>query len=178
MTRLFKKIMGIHEEEREKTLLMFAYIFLIIATLLILKPTRNSLFLTKIGISRLPYAFILVAATAILVTKFLTRLSRTIRLNRRILVQLSLSALVFMAFWLVFQSGWTADFIIYAFYAWVALFGLIAASDFWLLASYVFNAREPSAYSASSEPVPSPAVSSEGISLDCWHPSSVRTTCF
>ena len=142
MTRLFKKIMGIHEEEREKTLLMFAYIFLIIATLLILKPTRNSLFLTKIGISRLPYAFILVAATAILVTKFLTRLSRTIRLNRRILVQLSLSALVFMAFWLVFQSGWTADFIIYAFYAWVALFGLIAASDFWLLASYVFNARE------------------------------------
>jgi len=64
MKTILKKLFDIREGEETNALLMFSYIFLIIASLLIVKPVRNSLFLTHIGISKLPYAFILVALAA------------------------------------------------------------------------------------------------------------------
>ena len=51
MNRLLLNSMGIREEERVKSILMFATIFLIIASLLIVKPVRNSLFLANVGIA-------------------------------------------------------------------------------------------------------------------------------
>ena len=64
MNTFIQKLFDIREGEGFRTLLMFIYIFLIIASLLIIKPVRNSLFLTHLGVSKLPYAFVLVAGTA------------------------------------------------------------------------------------------------------------------
>ena len=64
MQTLIRKIFGIYDGEGQKVALMFSYIFLIIASLLIVKPVRNSLFITHFGVSQLPYAFISVAIFA------------------------------------------------------------------------------------------------------------------
>lgn len=142
MKTILKKLFDIREGEESNALLMFSYIFLIIASLLIVKPVRNSLFLTHFGISKLPYAFILVALAAAAITNFYSSWSQKIRLN--ILIRYStfiyIGSLVF--FWLLLYSNYKAGWFYYAFYTWVALFGVVATSQFWLLANYVFNARE------------------------------------
>jgi AAA family ATP:ADP antiporter len=142
MKTILKKLFDIREGEESNALLMFSYIFLIIASLLIVKPVRNSLFLTHFGISRLPYAFILVALAAAAITNFYSNWSQKIRLN--ILIRYStfiyIGSLLF--FWLLLYFNYKAGWFYYAFYTWVALFGVIATSQIWLLANYVFNARE------------------------------------
>ncbi len=121
---------------------MFFYIFLIIASLLILKPIRNSLFLIKFGIEQLPYAYVLVAISAIAFIKIYSRYSGRIRLN--ILLRNSLFSFmgIVLVLWILlvfrYQEGW----FLYVFFVWVAIFGVVATSQFWLLANYVFNARE------------------------------------
>ena len=142
MKTILKKLFDIREGEETNALLMFSYIFLIIASLLIVKPVRNSLFLTHIGISKLPYAFILVALAAAAIINLYSSWSQKIRLH--ILIRYStfiyIGCLLF--FWLLLNFNYKAGWFYYAFYTWVALFGVIATSQFWLLANYVFNARE------------------------------------
>lgn len=122
--------------------LMFAYIFLIIASLLIIKPVRNSLFLTKFGVEQLPYVFIFVAVFATLIIQIYSRFSKKYKLNRIIVgtTLIAIASLIF--FWILlilnYQHGW----FYYAFYIWVSIFGVISTSQFWLLANHVFNARE------------------------------------
>lgn len=134
--------MGIREEERVKSILMFATIFLIIASLLIVKPVRNSLFLANVGIARLPFAFIAVAVSAALFVQIYGKWSKTVRLNRLIIVHLGFSIFIYTGFWILFRIGIRDIWLIYCFYAWVSLFGLVSASHFWMLAGYVFDARE------------------------------------
>jgi AAA family ATP:ADP antiporter len=145
MASLFRKFftkLGILPGYGLRAGLMFSYIFLIIASLLIVKPVRTSLFLTRFGPEQLPYVFMLVAAVSALVAVGYFRLSSIIRLGRLITHSLWLSALIFILTWVLLQSAYVPDWFIYAFYVWVAIFGVIGASQFWLLANYVFNARE------------------------------------
>ena len=65
-----KKIFDIREGELKISFLMQAYIFLIITTLLIVKPTVNALFLSELGVESLPLAFLIVALVAFLSSFF------------------------------------------------------------------------------------------------------------
>ncbi|WFO17577.1 hypothetical protein M601_007955 [Cellulophaga baltica 4] len=65
LLNLIKKTFDIREGEFKISFYMLAYIFLVIASLLIIKPTVNALFLSELGVENLPLAFLLVAATAI-----------------------------------------------------------------------------------------------------------------
>jgi AAA family ATP:ADP antiporter len=136
------RLFDIREGEGQKASLMFAYIFLVIASLLIIKPVRNSLFLTRFGVSQLPYAFILVAIFAAVATKFYSKYSQRVRLNRLIFYTTLISMGGLLFFWFFLHFGYQAGWYIYALYIWVAIFGVITTSQFWLLANYVFNARE------------------------------------
>ena len=65
---MLEKFFAVREGELFRALSMQLNIFLIITTLLILKPTVNSLFLSTYGIQCLPNAYILVALIAGIVT--------------------------------------------------------------------------------------------------------------
>ena len=121
---------------------MFASIFLLIASLLIIKPVRNSLFLVKFGVERLPYVFVLVALFSVLVASIYSKYSRKVRLNYFILTTLLISIVCLLVFWFLLHIGYQGEWFLYAFYIWVAIFGVITGAQFWLLANYVFNARE------------------------------------
>ncbi|NIO49263.1 MAG: hypothetical protein GTN73_07505 [Candidatus Aminicenantes bacterium] len=121
---------------------MFASIFLLIASLLIVKPVRNSLFLVKFGVEKLPYVFVLVALFSALVATVYSKYSRKVRLNYLILTTLLISITCLFVFWLLLHFGYQGDWFLYAFYIWVAIFGVITGAQFWLLANYIFNARE------------------------------------
>ncbi len=142
MKNLFRELFDIREGEDHRAALMFSYIFLVICSLLIVKPVRNSLFLTHIGIEQLPVAFILVAIVAALVSNIYSSLSKSIRLDQLIISTFFVSIALLFFFRYFLYLKYQQDWFYYALYIWVAIFGVITTSQFWLLANYVFNARE------------------------------------
>jgi len=139
---LLRKAFDIREGEYRKAVLMQLNIFLIISTLLIVKPAVNGLFLARLGAENLPKAFILVAFFAGLISLFyssiLTRIPLNIIMSRTILWSVISLVLFGVLLRLNFLEGW----VLYLFYIWVAIFAVLTASQFWILANIVFNPRE------------------------------------
>jgi AAA family ATP:ADP antiporter len=142
MIQFFKKVFNIREGEGLKLVLMFSYIFLIIASLVMLKPIRNSLFLIKFGIHQLPYVYILCAVVAVLFIHIYSKYSQKLRLNFLIYYTHIFFTVLIVLFWLLLHFKVQAGWFLYAFFVYVALFGVVSTSQFWLLANYVFDARE------------------------------------
>ena len=139
---IFKRTFDIREGEMRRALLMQLNIFLLISTLLILKPTINSLFLTNVGIEKLPLAFILVALGAGIIMSFYSRWLRTRPLNKIIHYTLLVSVSSIALFAMLLRFNHSETWVLYLFYVWVSVFGVLSASQFWIFANIVFNARE------------------------------------
>ena len=142
MEKILRKIFDIRSGEGLRASLMFIYIFLIIASLLIVKPVRNSLFLTHLGVSQLPFAFILVAVSAIIIISLYSKYSKRMQLSQVMLYASIFATGILLAFYFLLYFDYQAGWFYYAFYVWVTIFGVLSTSNFWLLANYVFNARE------------------------------------
>ncbi|MFC2170635.1 Npt1/Npt2 family nucleotide transporter [Calditrichota bacterium] len=142
MQHLFQRLFNVHPGEGKRTLLMLVYIFLLIATIVLIKPVRTSLFLSRIGIEFLPYAFILVAVSSGLVIALYSKLSSKYRINRLITYILVGSVIFLLFFWIMLQAKVQSAWFYFFLYVWVAIFAVIVTAQFWLLANYVFNARE------------------------------------
>jgi ATP:ADP antiporter, AAA family len=142
MQGVLKKIFNIHEGEGKKVALMFSYIFLIITSLLIVKPVRNSLFISEFGVKQLPIVFILVALVSAVVSTIYAKFANKLRLNRLIISTLIISIASLLFFWFLLAIDYQAAWFLYTLYIWVAIYGLIVTTQFWLLANYVFRARQ------------------------------------
>ncbi len=142
MAAWFRKALNIHPGEGQRVALMSVYIFLLIATLLVIKPVRTSLFLTVVGVEALPYVFILVAVGSALLVALYAKVSSRMRLDRLIGWTMTISIVSLLGFWLLLRSGYEQPWFFYLFWVWVAIFGVLVTSQFWLMANYVFDARE------------------------------------
>ena len=139
---VIKKVFDVREGEFKISFLMAAYIFLIIAVLLIIKPTVNALFLSDIGIEHLPFAFLLVALTAILSSFAYSKALTKVSLRKLIEVTLISSFVVLLGLGMLLKFNLANGFILYFFYVWVAIYAVLSTSQFWVLANMVFNVRE------------------------------------
>src|SRR5215468_9167520 len=139
-SHFFEGIVDIRGQELGRVLLMSTYLLLIIASYSITKAVRDSLFVTNIGPAQLPYVYLLIAAAMGVVSIQYSRAVNRIGLHRLIRLTSLIAVSNLLLFWFVFRGSSTAWF--YVFYVWVSLFGAITASQFWLLANYVFNPRE------------------------------------
>ena len=145
MTKIKKQIrllFDIREGEGKKVTLMFSLIFFLIASLLIIKPVRNSLFLVEIGAAKLPYAFILVALFSAGMVALFLKYSKKFHIGRLTRSVLNISILSLLTFWLLLHYGIETELFVYVLYVWVALFGVITTMQFWLLSNYVFSIRQ------------------------------------
>ncbi|MEO6130971.1 MAG: Npt1/Npt2 family nucleotide transporter [Saprospiraceae bacterium] len=136
------KLLGVQKGEVRKVLLMQVGIFLIICASLIVKPIANGLFLTRFGASNLPIAFILVAIVAGVVSALYTR-----ALKRYSVIRIfRLTFIVFIAFLLLFAVALVLKVfegpVLYMLYIWISIFALVSASQFWIIANFIFNVRE------------------------------------
>ncbi|WP_159076365.1 NTP/NDP exchange transporter [Flagellimonas amoyensis] len=121
---------------------MFFYIFLIISVLLIIKPTINALFLSELGAEKLSIAYVLVALTAVLSSLFYTRVLAKFGLNHIIKTTLTTSIIVLVALGSLLKLGLMNTYLLFFFYIWVAIYAVLSASQFWVLANLVFNVRD------------------------------------
>lgn len=139
---LLSKFFDLREGEYKRAFLMQLNIFLMISTLLVVKPSVNGLFLARFGVENLPLAFVVVAIFATILSVFysrkLVKISFFLLLRRTILI----SVLSLVLFGVLLSLNIAVGLVIYVFYIWVALFAVLSASQFWILANLVFNARE------------------------------------
>ena len=137
-----QKTFDVREGEFRISLFMLSYIFLIIAVLLIIKPTINALFLSELGVEQLPFAFLAVAITAIGSSFFYSRALTKFSLNKIIEVTLSGSIVILISFGILLKLNFVGGWLLYLFYLWVAIYAVLSASQFWVLANLVYNVRE------------------------------------
>lgn len=130
------------EEEFKKTFLLQLNIFLLITTLLIVKPTINSLFLSELSSSALPLGYVLTAIMAFIGSYFYNKILTIKPLNKVIESTIIGSIISLIVFGIAFTFNLAGSYILYIPYIWVAIFGLLTASQFWILANLVYNVRE------------------------------------
>ena len=135
-------LFDIKEDEFKKTVLLQLNIFLIITTLLVVKPTVNSLFLSELTSDALPLGYVLTAIAAIVGSLFYNKALEVNPLNKIIEWTLIGSVISLLLFGVLFKYQLIEGVFLYIPYIWVAIFGLLAASQFWVLANLVYNIRE------------------------------------
>lgn len=136
------KVIDLKEDDLKKTLLLQLNIFIIITTLLIIKPTINSLFLSELTSDALPLGYVLTAIMAIIGSYFYDKALENYALNIVIDRTLIGSVISLIVFAIALNFNLANGFILYIPYIWVAIFGLLTASQFWILANLVYNVRE------------------------------------
>ena len=114
--RLIKKIFDVREGEFKVSLWMLAYIFLVIAVLLIIKPTVNALFLSELGIEQLPFAFLLVAVTAVTSSYFYSKAVSRFSLKKVIEVTIISSIIILIGLGILLSLHVVSGVLLYFFY--------------------------------------------------------------
>ncbi|MDX9856641.1 MAG: Npt1/Npt2 family nucleotide transporter [candidate division Zixibacteria bacterium] len=140
MKRFLRSFADIRRGEIGISMLMLANIIAIMVTYYFLKPARDSLFLTKVDVERLPWVFILTALVSAPVVSMYSRAGRRLKLHQLINATLLLiiGFLVFFYFFIKLPYPWVP----YAFYVWVSIYGALTTSQVWLLANGVFTASQ------------------------------------
>ncbi|GAA4810702.1 Npt1/Npt2 family nucleotide transporter [Litoribaculum gwangyangense] len=136
------KVFDLKEDELSKTLLLQLNIFIIITALLIIKPTINSLFLSELTSDALPLGYVLTAIMAIIGYHFYDKALEKYPLNIIIDRTIIGSVISLVIFSLTFIFNVANGMLLFIPYVWVAIFGLLTASQFWILANLVYNVRE------------------------------------
>ncbi len=142
LRNLALKVFDIREGEYRVSFLMTGYIFLIISVLLIIKPTVNALFLSDLGVEQLPIAFLLVAFTAVLSSFAYSKALVNFSLKKIVETTLLASILILVSLGVLLKLNLVNGWALYFFYVWVAIYAVLSASQFWVLANMVFNVRE------------------------------------
>ena len=112
---------------------------LVLASLYLLKPARNALFLAHLGIDNLPYVLLLVALVGGLAATAYAQVSGAVGIRNLIGKTFVALAGVLLIFRLLLETR--AAWVFYAFYIVVALCGLWATSLVWLFANAAFDAH-------------------------------------
>ncbi|MEL7832928.1 Npt1/Npt2 family nucleotide transporter [Fodinibius sp. N2] len=133
----FRALFTLEPEIKTQALLMFVYNFVLLNTLYLLKPVRDSLFLEQVGAYNLPFVFMLTAIAVIPISIGYSRLSKRHSVGWVVsAITLFLAAnLIVIWFFIEMSSAW----LYYGFYIWVSIYSVLITSQFWLFANTIFN---------------------------------------
>lgn len=140
MGRLLGSLFGLRRGERAVTLLMALYHVLLLVSLYLLKPVRDSLFLSSRGAEELPFVFIITTVVVVPVAFLHTRAGDRLHLGG--LIDGGSLFLVFSIIGLRGLLDVSGEWSAYALYAWVSIYGLLVTSQFWLMANALFTSSQ------------------------------------
>jgi len=138
--RILSRVVEIRPGEELIALFLFFNFFLITAPYWVIKPLRDAIYLNKLGVKFLPFAYLLTALLIGFVVDFHSKLQ--VNIPRRLLIKLSLSFFILtcLLFWVFFPFEWR--WLPLAFWVWANMFIVVLATQFWLTVNDVFNPRE------------------------------------
>ncbi len=141
LTTNFSRFFDVRPGEAARIGLMAAFLFFLLAANNVIKIVRDSLFLSRFPITQLPYVYLLAALLAGVVIGIYSRYTSRLSLSQVILGSHAVIVSNVIIFWLLitfYDFAW----IIYGFYMWSAIVGLVAVAQFWTLVNDMFNPRE------------------------------------
>ncbi|WP_445664317.1 Npt1/Npt2 family nucleotide transporter [Fodinibius sp. AD559] len=133
----FRALFTLEPVIKTRAFLMFVYNFVLLNTLYLLKPVRDSLFLEQVGAYNLPFVFILTAIAVIPISIGYSKMSK-----RRSIGWVVSATTLFLAanlFVIWFFIGMNNVWLYYGFYIWVSIYSVLITSQFWLFANTIFN---------------------------------------
>jgi len=134
---LLKKLFNIYPGEGLPTLILFIYYFAFVAISITGSAARDAYFLNMVDRKYLPLMFLAVAIVLIIVIEIYNRLSK----NRDLTQIVTMSSLVFIFSLVLIQNhleGWVIPFL----YVWMEVITVITITQFWILATDIFNPRQ------------------------------------
>ncbi len=140
LQKTLRRLFDVRPEEQGRVFLMFSYLMLVIGCYITTKSVRDALFLKKLGTDQLPIVYILIAVVVGFISSGYSRAASRFSLRTLIRTTSLIAISNLFLFWLTL--GRVGGWLFYVLYIWVSVFGVITASQFWLLANYVFNPRE------------------------------------
>ena len=132
--------LNIHPSELKPTLGLSLYLLLGIASVVCLKTTSDSLFLSQFDAKRLPYADLAITALVGLVVGLYLRLSNRVSQGRLILWTQVFLILNLLTLWYLLRQGVFG--IPALLYVWVGIFTVLIPSQVWSLAATIFDTRQ------------------------------------
>ena len=138
---ILQRFLDIRPGDSERVVLMAALLFFLLAANNIIKVVRDSLFLGRFPITQLPYVYLLAALVAAAVILAYSRFTLKLPFSRLVQASLAVGTSTVILFWLllhIYDAGW----VIYAYYLWSAIVGLILVAQFWTLANQMFTLRD------------------------------------
>lgn len=141
MARFLERLLNLRKSDLNRGILLFLYLFLIIAGYQLGKVARDSLFLDRFAAVKLPYAIIAIAILVGFVVAGYVRIAERVRLKTLLVGSLLLFAGVFTGFWILARF-YRFDALYPILYVWVGIFGVLAPAQVWTLSNYVLTTRE------------------------------------
>ncbi|MEO1335472.1 MAG: Npt1/Npt2 family nucleotide transporter, partial [Myxococcota bacterium] len=121
--------------------LMFVYLLLVVSTFIIGRTVRDTLFLHRVALDRLPLMYISVAAAVALASWLYSFIADHYRRDRLLIVTLAGFSAITAGFWLAIQTR-PGAWIYFALYICVEILGAISIMQFWTFANDLFNGRQ------------------------------------
>ncbi len=141
MTGFVERVLRLHPGEGRRGLLLFAYLFLVIASLVASKATRDAMFLERHPAVALPYVDIAIAVIVGAVMSLYLRLARRVSLPLLQAGSLWLLAAVSLTFWELTRAGAHSDTLVVIIYVWVGILGVVTPAQVWMLANFMVTTR-------------------------------------
>src|SRR2546426_4480710 len=141
LTRSIEQALNLRPGELRRGLPLLAYLFLVIATFLVGRVVRDSLFLSRFTVEQLPYVNIATALVVGVLIAVYIRVGRRISLRNLLMGSLLLFASNCVLFWVLARFH-PASWLYPVFYIWVGIFGVLAPAQAWTLSNYVMTIRE------------------------------------
>jgi ATP:ADP antiporter, AAA family len=141
LTDNLRRFVDVRPGEAARIGFMAAFLFFLLAANNVIKIVRDALFLSRFAITELPYVYLMAAAFAGAVITVYSRYTSRLSLSQVILGSHAFIISNLIIFWLLiafYDFGW----VLYAFYIWSAIVGLVAVAQFWTLANVLVSARE------------------------------------
>ena len=141
LTTHFGRLLDVRRDDAARIGFMAVFLFFLLAANNVIKIVRDSLFLSRFPITQLPYVYLLAALFAGAVIGIYARYTSRLSLSQVILGSHAFIVSNVIIFWLLiafYDFGW----VLYAFYIWSAIVGLVVVAQFWTLANDMFNPRE------------------------------------
>ena len=134
---MLKKLFKINQGEGLPTLILFSHFFAYVAISITGTAARDAYFLNMVDKKYLPLMFLAIAIVLSIVIEIYSRLSK----NRDLSTIVTGTGIIFIATLLAIQKhleGWVIPFL----YVWKDVIDAIIITQFWLIASQVFDPRQ------------------------------------
>jgi ATP/ADP translocase/HEAT repeat protein len=128
--------------EARRVGLMFLYLMGVVSTFIVSRTVRDTLFLSRYELSKLPLMYVAVAVSVAVASYGYSRIADRHRRDLLITVSLSIFAAVIALFWAALHLRLAGDWLYPALYVVVEIVGAISIIQFWTFANDIYSARE------------------------------------